>query len=41
MFIPNQFNLPLTRSINITVIQVYAPTTDDKEVEADQFYEHL
>ena len=26
---------------NITVIQVYAPTTDAKEFEVDQFYEDL
>ena len=26
---------------NITVIQVYAPTTYDKETEVDQFYEDL
>ena len=26
---------------NITVIQVYAPTTDAEEAEVDQFYEHL
>ena len=26
---------------NITVIQVYAPTTDAKEAEVDQFYEDL
>ena len=25
----------------ITVIQIYAPTTDAKEVEVDQFYEDL
>ena len=27
------------KPFNITVIQVYAPTTDAKEVEVDQFYE--
>jgi len=26
---------------NITVIQVYAPTTNAKEAEVDQFYEEL
>ena len=26
---------------NITVIQVYAPTTNAKEAEIDQFYEDL
>ena len=26
---------------NITVTQVYAPTTDAEETEVDQFYEHL
>ena len=26
---------------NITVTQVYAPTTDGEEAEADQFYEDL
>ena len=26
---------------NITVIQVYAPTTDSKEAEVEQFYEDL
>ena len=26
---------------NITVIQVYAPTTDDEEAETDGFYEDL
>ena len=26
---------------NITVVQVYAPTTDAKEVEVEQFYEDL
>ena len=26
---------------NITVIQVYAPTTNAKEAEVEQFYEHL
>ena len=26
---------------NITVIQVYAPTTDAKEADVDQFYEDL
>ena len=28
-------------SFNITVIQVYAPTTDAKEAEIDQFCEDL
>ena len=27
------------KPLNITVIQVYAPTTDAKEDEVDQFYE--
>ena len=26
---------------NVTVIQVYAPTTDAKEAKTDQFYEDL
>ena len=26
---------------NITVLQVYAPTTDAKEAEVDQFHENL
>ena len=29
------------KSFIITVTQVYAPTTDDKETEVDQFYEDL
>ena len=29
------------KAFNITVIQVYAPTTDDKEAEVDGFYEDL
>ena len=29
------------RPFNITVIQVYAPTTDAEEAEIDQFYEDL
>ena len=29
------------KPFNITVIQVYAPTTDVKDGEADQFYEDL
>ena len=29
------------KPFNITVIQVYTPTTDAKEAEADQFYEDL
>ena len=29
------------KSFNITVIQVYAPTTDTKEAEVDRFYEDL
>ena len=29
------------KPFNITVIQVYAPTTDDKEAEVDGFYEDL
>ena len=29
------------KPFNITVIQVYAPTTDAEETEVDQFYEHL
>ena len=29
------------KPFNITVIQVYAPTTDAEEAEADQFYEDL
>ena len=29
------------KPFNMTVIQVYAPTTDAKEAEVDQSYEHL
>ena len=29
------------KAFNITVIQVYAPTTDAREAEVDQFYEDL
>ena len=29
------------KPFNITVIQVYAPTTDAEEAEVDQFYEEL
>ena len=29
------------KQFNITVIQVYAPTTDAKHTEVDQFYEDL
>ena len=29
------------KSFNITVIQVYAPNTNVKEAEVDQFYEDL
>ena len=29
------------KQFNITVIQVYAPTTDAEETEEDQFYENL
>ena len=29
------------KPFNITVMQVYAPTTDAKEAEFDQFYEDL
>ena len=29
------------KSFNITVIQVYAPTSNAKEVEVEQFYEDL
>ena len=29
------------RPFNITIIQVYAPTTDAEEAEIDQFYEDL
>ena len=29
------------KPFNTTVIQVYAPTTEAKEAEADQFYEDL
>ena len=30
-----------SKPFNITIIQVYAPTTDAKEAEVDQFYEDL
>ena len=29
------------KSFNITVVQVYAPTTNAKEAEVEWFYEHL
>ena len=29
------------KPFNITVIQVYVPTTDSEEAEVDQFYEDL
>ena len=29
------------KPFNITVLQIYAPTTDAKEAEAGQFYEDL
>ena len=29
------------KSFNITVIQLYAPTTNDKEAEVEQFHEDL
>ena len=29
------------KPVNITVIQVYVPTTNTKEAEVDQFYEDL
>ena len=29
------------KPFNITVIQVYAPTTNDKETEVEQFYDTL
>ena len=29
------------KSVNITVIQVYAPTTNVKEAEFEQFYDEL
>ena len=29
------------KPFNITVIQIYAPTTDDEETKANQFYEDL
>ena len=29
------------KPFNITVIQVYAPTTDAEEAKVDQFYEDL
>ena len=29
------------KPFNIVVIQVYSPTTDAKQAEADQFYEDL
>ena len=31
----------LGKSFNITVIQVYVPTTDAEEAEVEQFYEDL
>ena len=31
----------LSKPFNITVIQAYAPITDAKEAEVDQFYEVL
>ena len=32
---------PLPLAFNITVIQVYAPTTNAEEAEVEQFYEDL
>ena len=29
------------KPFSITVIQIYVPTTNDEEAEADQFYEYL
>ena len=29
------------KPFNITVIQVYAPTTNDEEAEVEQFYEDI
>ena len=29
------------KQLNITVIQVYAPTTNAEDVEVERFYEHL
>ena len=29
------------KPLNMSIIEVYAPTTDAKEAEADQFYEDL
>ena len=29
------------KSFNITVVQVYTPTTDAEEADVDQFYEDL
>ena len=29
------------KRLNVTVIQVYVPTTDAEEAEVDQFYEEL
>ena len=29
------------KPFNITVIQVYAPTSNTEEAEVEQFYEHL
>ena len=29
------------KSLSITVIQVYAPTSNDEEAEVEQFYEDL
>ena len=36
-----QQNYLQSKPFNITVIQVYAPTTDAEEAKTDQFYEDL
>ena len=37
----NDLYLFLSKSFNITVIQVYAPTSNAEEAEVERFYEDL
>ena len=37
----NDLHLFQRQTFNITIIQVYAPTTNAEEAEVDQFYEDL
>ena len=38
---PTEWSLFVSKPFNITVIQVYAPTSNAEEAEAEQFYEDL